>query len=193
MSSLWASLRYLHCCVQVCQEAGVPLEVVPLTEQYWQQVVSHCLDEIRAGRTPNPDILCNSRSTALCRQCTPVVALCGLNGLFVAICTCKGNHALVKAFFAPCRVKFGAFYEHLASNFSQAFDRIGSGHYARLVRDPGGDCGSQVRLAMTPDAVKDQTYFLAHLSQQQLARTIFPLGTLTKVRWNPAADRSMTQ
>ena len=34
---------------------------------------------------------------------------------------------------------------------------------------------------MTPDAVKDQTYFLAHLSQQQLARTIFPLGTLTKV------------
>ena len=47
--------------VQVCREAGVPLKVVPLTEQYWQRVVSHCLDEIRAGRTPNPDILCNSR------------------------------------------------------------------------------------------------------------------------------------
>ena len=47
--------------VQVCREGGVPLEVVPLTEQYWQRVVSHCLDEIRAGRTPNPDILCNSR------------------------------------------------------------------------------------------------------------------------------------
>ena len=90
-------------------------------------------------------------------------------------------------------MKFGAFYEHLASNFSQAFDRIGSGHYAKLVRDPGGDCGSQVRLAMTPDAVKDQTYFLAHLSQQQLARTIFPLGTLTKVRWNPAAVRRTAQ
>ena len=47
--------------MQVCQEAGVPLEVVPLTEQYWHRVVSHCLNEIRAGRTPNPDILCNSR------------------------------------------------------------------------------------------------------------------------------------
>ena len=101
MSSLWASSRYLHCCVQVCREAGVPLEVVPLTEQYWQRVVSHCLDEIRAGRTPNPDILCNSRSTALCRQCMPVVALCGLNGLFVAVCTCKSSHPLVIAFFAP--------------------------------------------------------------------------------------------
>ena len=82
-------------------------------------------------------------------------------------------------------MKFGAFYEHLEAHFGGCFDRIGSGHYARLVRgdaepDLAGS-GSQVRLAMTPDAVKDQTYFLAHLSQQQLARTIFPLGTLTKV------------
>ena len=36
-------------------------------------------------------------------------------------------------------------------------------------------------LRMTPDKVKDQTYFLAGLSQQQLARCIFPLGCLTKV------------
>lgn len=36
------------------------------------------------------------------------------------------------------------------------------------------------RLALTPDAVKDQTYFLAHLSPAQLARTMFPLGALTK-------------
>jgi tRNA-specific 2-thiouridylase len=35
-------------------------------------------------------------------------------------------------------------------------------------------------LALTPDAVKDQTYFLAHLSQAQLSRAIFPLGGLTK-------------
>ena len=167
----------------------MPLEVVPLTEQYWQRVVSHCLDEIRAGRTPNPDILCNFRLAALSRQCVPVVLLCGPKGLLASLHlqerSFAGNISL-----CPCRVKFGAFYEHLASNFSQAFDRIGSGHYARLVRDPAGEHGSQVRLAMTPDTVKDQTYFLAHLSQQQLARTIFPLGTLTKVRCGTAADRS---
>ena len=40
---------------------GVPLQVVPLTDQYWQRVVSHSISEIRSGRTPNPDILCNSR------------------------------------------------------------------------------------------------------------------------------------
>ncbi len=49
------------------------------------------------------------------------------------------------------------------------------------MRGPAQDSASQVRLALTPDAIKDQTYFLAHLSQEQLARTMFPLGTLTKV------------
>jgi hypothetical protein len=37
-----------------------------------------------------------------------------------------------------------------------------------------------VLLAMTPDALKDQTYFLAHLSPQQLSRAMFPLGGFTK-------------
>lgn len=37
-----------------------------------------------------------------------------------------------------------------------------------------------MRLALTPDAIKDQTYFLAQLSPAQLARTMFPLGALTK-------------
>jgi len=37
-----------------------------------------------------------------------------------------------------------------------------------------------VRLLQAPDPVKDQTYFLSHLSQQQLAKTIFPIGHLSK-------------
>jgi tRNA-specific 2-thiouridylase len=46
---------------QVCEALGVPLVVVPLTEQYWDRVVSHSVAEIKQGRTPNPDMLCNSR------------------------------------------------------------------------------------------------------------------------------------
>ena len=79
-----------------------------------------------------------------------------------------------------CRVKFGAFYEFLEAEHGAKFDRIASGHYARIVRDPQNP-SAPVQLALTPDPVKDQTYFLAHLSQQQLLRTIFPLGPLTKV------------
>ena len=49
----------------------------------------------------------------------------------------------------------------------------------------GGSSSSSVQevpvlLGMTPDALKDQTYFLAHLSPQQLARAMFPLGGFTK-------------
>lgn len=45
----------------VCDDLGVPLVVVPLTQQYWDRVVSHSVAEIKEGRTPNPDMLCNSR------------------------------------------------------------------------------------------------------------------------------------
>lgn len=43
------------------ERAPATLQVVPLTDEYWDRVVAHCLAEIRAGRTPNPDVLCNSR------------------------------------------------------------------------------------------------------------------------------------
>lgn len=48
-------------CAQVCDGLGVELEVVPMTQAYWEKVVSHSVSEIREGRTPNPDMLCNSR------------------------------------------------------------------------------------------------------------------------------------
>jgi tRNA U34 2-thiouridine synthase MnmA/TrmU len=52
---------YAYHVVQVCSRLGVALEVVPLSQQYRHRVVAHCIEEIKAGRTPNPDILCNSR------------------------------------------------------------------------------------------------------------------------------------
>jgi len=45
----------------VCEQAQVPLEVVSLQKEYWEQVVSYTLAEVKAGRTPNPDVLCNQR------------------------------------------------------------------------------------------------------------------------------------
>lgn len=45
----------------VCEQAGVPLEVISLQKEYWEQVVSYTIAEVKAGRTPNPDVLCNQR------------------------------------------------------------------------------------------------------------------------------------
>lgn len=45
----------------VTQQLGVPLEIVPLQKEYWEQVVKTAIEEVKAGRTPNPDMLCNAR------------------------------------------------------------------------------------------------------------------------------------
>ena len=46
---------------QVCAQAGVPLEVMSLQKEYHEQVVTYTIEQVKKGRTPNPDILCNSR------------------------------------------------------------------------------------------------------------------------------------
>lgn len=144
-----------------------PLTLVPLTEHYWRRVVDAAVSDLRKGRTPNPDVLCNSR------------------------------------------VKFGAFVEMLAAGEVEGFgegksssssssgeqgegggappllgcgfDRVASGHYASLLRPDSSSSSSSVPLlGIARDAAKDQTYFLARLSERQLQAAMFPLGSLEK-------------
>lgn len=44
----------------VCDHVGVPLKIVSLQREYHDTVVAYTLNEIKEGRTPNPDIFCNS-------------------------------------------------------------------------------------------------------------------------------------
>lgn len=127
---------------QVCDAAGVELRVVPLQRQYRERVVSWALDELRAGRTPSPDVLCNRA------------------------------------------VKFGAFVEYLDDEEGR-FDFVASGHYARLRRDEDGT----THLLRSVDPVKDQTYFLFQLRQEQIRRALFPIGDLEKRGVRAEAER----
>jgi tRNA-specific 2-thiouridylase len=70
-------------------------------------------------------------------------------------------------------IKFGALLRR-----AEAFGatRLATGHYAEVRRDPSGRC----RLFKGIDVLKDQSYFLARLTQDQLARARFPLAGLTK-------------
>jgi len=43
----------------VADHIGIPFQVVNFSKAYWDEVFQHCLDEFAAGRTPNPDVLCN--------------------------------------------------------------------------------------------------------------------------------------
>jgi len=53
---------------------------------------------------------------------------------------------------------------------------LATGHYARTTKDHNG----RFHLLKGADQVKDQSYFLAFLTQAQLARACFPLGNMTK-------------
>jgi tRNA-specific 2-thiouridylase len=55
-------------------------------------------------------------------------------------------------------------------------DFVATGHYARIERDPDGT----FHLKRAADATKDQSYFLFTLGQRELARTLFPLGSMPK-------------
>jgi tRNA (5-methylaminomethyl-2-thiouridylate)-methyltransferase len=122
---------------KVCEQVDVPLEVVSLQKEYWDRVVSYTLDEVKKGRTPNPDMMCNAR------------------------------------------VKFGAFYDKI----DDSFEKVATGHYAQVETASVGASymtPQRMRLMRSKDSVKDQTYFLAHLSQDQLQRAMFPIGHLIK-------------
>jgi tRNA-specific 2-thiouridylase len=70
-------------------------------------------------------------------------------------------------------VKFGILFEHARR---LGADRLATGHYARIVQD----AHRQPHLLMAVDRRKDQSYFLAFLTQHQLARACFPLGKMKK-------------
>lgn len=83
----------------------------------------------------------------------------------------KAGHTPNPDIFCNAWIKFGFFLNCIDSSF----DKVATGHYAQ-VRDDG--TGTQ--LWCSPDSVKDQTYFLSYLRQNQLARAIFPIGHLDK-------------
>jgi tRNA-specific 2-thiouridylase len=56
-------------------------------------------------------------------------------------------------------------------------ERVATGHYARLRRD---EETGRYRLLAGVDRAKDQSYFLFGLTQEQLSRSVFPLGEMTK-------------
>ncbi len=114
----------------VCELIGIPLRTVNFSAEYWDRVFSYFLAEYRAGRTPNPDVLCNKE------------------------------------------IKFRAFLDYA---LALGAERIATGHYARVEQ-----VNDRYRLLAAADRDKDQRYFLYLLGQRELARTLFPIGALTK-------------
>ena len=70
-------------------------------------------------------------------------------------------------------IKFGRILSHA---HSLGATKLATGHYARIKKDPSGN----FHLFKGLDIQKDQSYFLARLTQQQLENASFPLGDMQK-------------
>lgn len=116
--------------LDVCEHMGIPMDAITFVDEYRERVFATFLEELRRGRTPNPDVLCNKE------------------------------------------IKFRAFLDYA---LAQGAERIATGHYARIVERDG-----VFELHKSRDIHKDQSYFLYALDQSQLARSLFPVGALTK-------------
>jgi tRNA-specific 2-thiouridylase len=119
-------LKYVE---ETCKRLDVPLKIIPLQKEYFEHVVGYTIAEVKAGRTPNPDMLCNQR------------------------------------------IKFGMFFDRI----DESFEKVATGHYAWTeVKD------DIAHLYRAPDPIKDQTYFLGYMKQEQVKRALFPLGKMQK-------------
>ena len=49
----------IEMCTLIARRYGLPLEVVSLHEEYWENVMQYALRTVKAGLTPNPDMMCN--------------------------------------------------------------------------------------------------------------------------------------
>lgn len=44
---------------EICEKLKIPFKIVSLQKEYWDQIIGYTISEVKAGKTPNPDILCN--------------------------------------------------------------------------------------------------------------------------------------
>jgi tRNA-specific 2-thiouridylase len=158
---------------------GIPFYVWDLAERFHREVVQDFVDEYARGNTPNPCLRCNEK-IKFAAVLDRAVALG-----FDAVCT--GHHA---------RLVPGGWGEAEGAGEPCAAGEPGQTRAAGEAREAcaagEADAPRAPRLARSVDPAKDQSYVLAVLTSEQLARAMFPLGDSTKdqVR-KEAADRGL--
>ena len=116
----------------VCHKLGIPYYLIDEADTFQKQVINYFAEEYKAGRTPNPCVICNEK------------------------------------------LKFGALLDRTRQ---LGGDFVATGHFARVEKSADG---TRTLLKKGRDPRKDQSYFLFSLRQDQLARSLFPLGEMTK-------------
>jgi tRNA-specific 2-thiouridylase len=158
---------------------GQGYEIVGLTMQLWnQRRLPELASENATGRCCSLDDVYDARAVA------------GHLGIpyYVVNFEDRFENTVVKPFVdsylkgdtpIPCTLcnNFVKFDQFLEMADAAGAEKIATGHYAKLSFD---ETSGRYQMTRSADASKDQTYFLWGLTQQQLARAMFPLGGMVK-------------
>ena len=142
----------------VADVIGIEIEHVNFAADYKDRVFAEFLREYEAGRTPNPDVLCNAeiKFKAFLDHAMRLGADKIATGHYARVREIEGRAA---AGAAP-----GGVHGH-------------GGHGGQARGEAGA---SRFELLKGLDPLKDQSYFLHRLTQAQLSKTLFPVGELPK-------------
>jgi tRNA-specific 2-thiouridylase len=153
---------------RVAEQIGIEFRVVNLMREYRERIVDYLLDGYARGLTPNPDVMCNREIKF---------------GVFRQWARDHGFSAVATGHYAR-RAEMGE-PQSLIAKPRPAESVIG--HASSTITAPvhtrspqSASCGPQFQLLEGADKNKDQSYFLALLSQEQLADARFPIGHLPK-------------
>src|SRR5438132_6857449 len=166
-------------------------ELVGFTMQLWNQRRGISVDE---NGEPLPSRCCSLDDVYDARRVAEELGF----PFYVLNLEREFESAVVQPFIAsylngetpiPCvacnsRLKFASL-DRLAS--SLGCERVATGHYSRVDFDP---VTNRHRLLRGRDPQKDQSYFLWELTQDQLSRSLFPLGEMSKSEVREAARRN---
>ena len=150
--------------MRVAAKLDIPFHTLDFEEEYRSQVLDYFFKEYEAGRTPNPDVMCNSKIKF---------------GVFLDKALALGADMIATGHYA--KVEYSPFRgggAYRTSNTSLRDLTQSTPHLNPLPKGEG--TRTAVSLMKARDDNKDQTYFLHRLDQNQLSRALFPIGEYTK-------------
>ncbi|MGB1019990.1 MAG: MnmA/TRMU family protein [Flavobacteriaceae bacterium] len=146
----------------VAEKLGIPFQTVDLSQEYKARIVDYMFAEYKQGRTPNPDVLCNREIKF---------------DVFLKIALSLDADYVATGHYCQKDTVVSVSSATLASSNSKQ-NTIPTSSGTELVKVPVK--APIYRLLSGADANKDQSYFLCQLTQNQLAKALFPIGHLQK-------------
>jgi len=146
----------------VAEQLGIELIVKNVQRQYWDKVVAEFLAGYQAGRTPNPDVLCNSQVKF---------------GLLYDWAIDEGFEYIATGHYA--QIVRGDHPENEVRGKGLGVRGDDPSRLASAEAD-ASRLTPHSSLVRGVDAKKDQTYFLWQIDGQKLEHILFPIGHLTK-------------